>query len=88
MFENGADEMVRVLIHRKFEDTERPDGSEPGIISLRPIHKPLNRQPAVTQKHISEKRSPNQTTELSWYCFQQPGISGEKEGYAIWKRQR
>jgi len=74
VFENGADGMARVLIHREFGNTERPERSEANIISLQPIHKPLNGQPISAQKHISEKTNPNQTAELSGYSFQQPDI--------------
>jgi hypothetical protein len=74
VFENGANEMVRVLIYREFGNAEKLARSEANIISLRPIHKLLNRQPISAQKHISEKTNPNQTAELSGYSFQQPYI--------------
>jgi len=74
VFENGANEMARVIIYREFGNTDKLARSETNIISLRPIHKPLNGQPISAQKHISEKTNPNQTAELSGYSFQQPYI--------------
>ena len=76
MFENGANEMARVLVYREFGNTERLARSEAEILSWCGIA-------ATKSEALISKYKTNQTAELAGIPFSSRISEGEREERAI-----